>query len=554
MTIPGLPSTNDPYARTTQVFPVLESEMVDRIRNFGNPETIEAGTVLFVRGSRLADFFVVLDGEIGIYRAGDRGAPVEQVLTVFSTGQFTGELDHLRAQAPLVSARAITKARVLRVPAADVRRLMAAEPDIAEIMMRAFILRRMGVVHNGDAAITLLGAASSVDTLRIERFVVRNGYPLRLADAEGDPLAVAMAVELGLEAADLPAVITVDNCILRNPTIPFLADRLGLAEKFDPEECWDVAVIGAGPAGLAAGTYAASEGLKTVVIEGLAPGGQAGTSSHIENYLGFPSGISGQALAARAQIQAQKFGARIAVSRAVIGLESASAPFRLALEDGQIVTASALVIASGARYRRLSVPGYDRFEGAGVHYAATAMEAALCTGQTVVIVGGGNSAGQAAVFLSRNGGHVHILVRQAGLAATMSEYLVDRIARSQRISLHVFSEITSLTGDKSLCEVEWTDVRNQKRSRISCGALFVMIGAEPNSGWLRGRLPLDGKGFVLTGCDAAGQPLASPYATALPGIYAVGDVRAGSVKRVASGVGEGSVVIQDIHRFLGAMK
>ena len=554
MTIPGLPSTNDPYARTTQVFPVLESEMVDRIRNFGNPETIEAGTVLFVRGSRLADFFVVLDGEIGIYRAGDRGAPVEQVLTVFSTGQFTGELDHLRAQAPLVSARAITKARVLRVPAADVRRLMAAEPDIAEIMMRAFILRRMGVVHNGDAAITLLGAASSVDTLRIERFVVRNGYPLRLADAEGDPLAVAMAVELGLEAADLPAVITVDNCILRNPTIPYLADRLGLAEKFDPEECWDVAVIGAGPAGLAAGTYAASEGLKTVVIEGLAPGGQAGTSSHIENYLGFPSGISGQALAARAQIQAQKFGARIAVSRAVIGLESASAPFRLALEDGQIVTASALVIASGARYRRLSVPGYDRFEGAGVHYAATAMEAALCTGQTVVIVGGGNSAGQAAVFLSRNGGHVHILVRQAGLAATMSEYLVDRIARSQRISLHVFSEITSLTGDKSLCEVEWTDVRNQKRSRISCGALFVMIGAEPNSGWLRGRLPLDGKGFVLTGCDAAGQPLASPYATALPGIYAVGDVRAGSVKRVASGVGEGSVVIQDIHRFLGAMK
>ena len=533
---------------------MLESEMVDRIRNFGNPETIEAGTVLFVRGSRLADFFVVLDGEIGIYRAGDRGAPVEQVLTVFSTGQFTGELDHLRAQAPLVSARAITKARVLRVPAADVRRLMAAEPDIAEIMMRAFILRRMGVVHNGDAAITLLGAASSVDTLRIERFVVRNGYPLRLADAEGDPLAVAMAVELGLEAADLPAVITVDNCILRNPTIPYLADRLGLAEKFDPEECWDVAVIGAGPAGLAAGTYAASEGLKTVVIEGLAPGGQAGTSSHIENYLGFPSGISGQALAARAQIQAQKFGARIAVSRAVIGLESASAPFRLALEDGQIVTASALVIASGARYRRLSVPGYDRFEGAGVHYAATAMEAALCTGQTVVIVGGGNSAGQAAVFLSRNGGHVHILVRQAGLAATMSEYLVDRIARSQRISLHVFSEITSLTGDKSLCEVEWTDVRNQKRSRISCGALFVMIGAEPNSGWLRGRLPLDGKGFVLTGCDAAGQPLASPYATALPGIYAVGDVRAGSVKRVASGVGEGSVVIQDIHRFLGAMK
>jgi thioredoxin reductase (NADPH) len=346
-------------------------------------------------------------------------------------------------------------------------------------------------------------------------------------------------------------VIGSDEKVLRNPATAELADALGLTETLDPTRVHDVIVVGAGPAGLAAAVYAASEGLDTIVIESTAPGGQAGTSSKIENYLGFPTGISGQALAGRAQVQAQKFGARLAIARAAARLDCGAKPYVVTLEDGQRVTGKAVIVASGARYRKLEVPDYGRFEGQGIHYAATAMEANLCAGEEVLVVGGGNSAGQAAVFLSRTAGHVHILVRSSGLAATMSDYLVQRIDLSNRITLHTGCAVSGLEGDTYLRHVTWTEVRTGEPRRQEIGNVFVMIGAEPNTDWLDGCLALDDRGFVHTGIDAPGA--ASPYATSKPGIFAIGDVRSGSVKRVASGVGEGSVVVSAIHQFLHPM-
>jgi thioredoxin reductase (NADPH) len=345
-------------------------------------------------------------------------------------------------------------------------------------------------------------------------------------------------------------VIAPGERVLRNPLTATLADELGLTETVDPAHVFDVVVVGAGPGGLAAAVYAASEGLETLVVEGLAPGGQAGTSSKIENYLGFPTGISGQALAGRAQIQAQKFGARLLIARSVMGIDCEHQPYRLQLEDGRSLVARAVVIATGARYRKLDVPDLKRFEGQGIHYAATAMESQLCKGEEVAVVGGGNSAGQAAVYLSRTVARVHVLVRATGLAATMSDYLVQRIHSSPRITLHTRTEITALAGDSLLREVTWRHRDTGEVSTHRIGNVFVMIGAEPNTEWLQGCLELDSKGFVKTGFDAEGRPHFSPYETTRPGIYAVGDVRSGSVKRVASSVGEGSVVVQAIHEFL----
>jgi thioredoxin reductase (NADPH) len=338
--------------------------------------------------------------------------------------------------------------------------------------------------------------------------------------------------------------------VLKNPSNGALAESLGLLETLDENVTFDLAVVGAGPAGRAAAVYAASEGLSTLVLESIAPGGQAGTSSKIENYLGFPTGISGQALAGRAQSQAQKFGARLAIARSVTGLECSVTPYRLQLDGSQIVKARSIVVASGARYRKLDLENYAKYEGHGIHYAATAMEAQLCAGEEVAVVGGGNSAGQAAVFLSRNVRHVHIIVRAGGLGATMSDYLVQRIALSTRITVHPYSEVTRLGGDPMLTEVGWTDRQTGQSTLKPIANLFVMIGAEPNTEWLAGCLALDQKGFVETGRDESGRALASPFATTRPGIFAVGDVRAGSVKRVASSVGEGAVVVQAIHQFL----
>jgi thioredoxin reductase (NADPH) len=542
---------DDPYARSAQVFPRLSDEMLERIRNYGEEETVAAGQILFRRGERRADFFVVVEGEIAILRPDDLGD--DETLVVHRVGQFTGELDQISERALLVEARAERESRVIRVHHRDLSRLMSSEPDIGELIMRAFILRRMGFLYHGEAGVVLIGDPNDGDVQRLQRFIVRNGYPLRTVDPTTDPAAAALMGVFGVTSEALPAVIAPDRVVLSNPPLPLLADRLGLTEPFDPDRIWDLLVVGAGPAGLAAATYGASEGLSTAVIEALAPGGQAGTSSKIENYLGFPTGISGQALAGRALVQAQKFGTRMAVSRAAVALDCETHPFTVRLEDGQTVQARSVVVATGARYRKLDVPGYARFEGHGVHYAATAMEAKLCSGLDVVVVGGGNSAGQAAMYLSRHVGHVHMLVRGEGLAATMSDYLVQRIHSSPRITLYTHSEVTGLEGDRLLSAVTWTDRRTDKQTEVPAHALFVMIGARPNTDWVEDCLSLDAKGFVQTAMPAEDAPGASPYRTHRPGVYAVGDVRANSVKRVAAGVGEGSVVVQAIHAWLASL-
>ena len=532
---------DDPYARSAQTFPSLGNEMAARIAAYGHAEDIAAGAHIYERGQRSVDFFLVLDGAIEVYEAGEHGD--EHVITAHGPRQFTGELDLFNGRGILVSGRARGPTRVVRIDRDTFRHMVATESDIGEIIMRAYILRRVGPIRHGQG-IELVGPGHGSDTLRLARFLTRNGYPHRLLDTETDPDAGGFLDCFHLDAGQLPVIILSDHRVLRNPANADLADALGLTEDFDPAHVHDLIIVGAGPAGLAAAVYGASEGLDTLVVEAMAPGGQAGTSSRIENYLGFPTGISGQALAGRAQVQAQKFGARLAIARAVSGLDCSAHPYAVVIDNGARVQGRSVIVATGARYRKLDVANYDRFEGSGIHYAATAMEAGLCSGEEVIVVGGGNSAGQAAVFLSRTVKQVHILVRGAGLKATMSDYLVQRIESSSRITVHAATEITALDCERALESVTWTDRNTGASETTAIANVFVMIGAVPNTDWLDGCLDLDDGGFVCTGsADSA-------YSASKPGIYAVGDVRAGSVKRVASSVGEGSVVIAAVHKFL----
>jgi thioredoxin reductase (NADPH) len=542
------PHATDPYERQAQTYPRLSAEMAERVAAYGREEAVAKGALVFERGQRSVDMFLVLDGAIEIFDENEHGQ--ETVITTHTPGRFTGELDHFNDRTVLVSGRAGADSRVIRVHRAEFRRLVAGEPDIGEIMMRAFILRRVGLIQHVHGGVLLVGPGHAADTLRLERFLVRNNYPHRLLDTDVDPDAGEFLKCYEIDADTLPVVVAGHDGVFRNPATADLADALGITEAFDPERVYDVVVVGAGPAGLAAAVYAASEGLDTIVVEGVAPGGQAGTSSKIENYLGFPTGISGQALAARAQVQAQKFGARLAISRAVIGLDCSTTPYRLVLEGEREIRARSVVIATGASYRKLDVAGHERFEGQGLHYAATAMESSLCLGEEVIVVGGGNSAGQAAMYMSRTTAHVHILVRAEGLAATMSDYLVQRIAGSPRVTLHPRSEITALEGDERLRGVTFTHRDTGVSHTRDVGNVFLMIGADPNTDWLNGCLELDEQGFIRTGHTDGTGAVVSPYQTTLPGIFAVGEVRSGSVKRVASGVGEGSVVVHAVHRFL----
>lgn len=537
-----------PHPREAQIFPRLPAEMIARMLPYGEVQRPDDGAYLFRRGERSVAFFVVLEGEVALLDE-DAGA-IRGRLRSYGAGEFTGELYLFNQRAVLVSARIGPGTRVLRIERDAFRKLAASEADIGELLMRAFILRRVELIATGFGGVTLLGSAHDAETHRIRAFLIRNGYPYRLLDPDEEDEAAALVITFALDTEDLPVLLTSDGTMLRNPGNADVADALGLTERRDPDRVFDLVIVGAGPAGLAAAVYGASEGLDTLVIEADAPGGQAGTSSRIENYLGFPTGISGQALAGRAQVQAQKFGAQLAISRAATGIACGTLPFGIMLEGGERVAARSILVATGARYRKLSVPNYDQLEGCGIYYAATPMEAQLCMGEEAVVVGGGNSAGQAAVFLARTCSHVHVLVRSRGLAETMSDYLVQRIANSPQITLHVFSEITAVEGDGYLAGVAWRDRRTGAQTVRPVRNLFVMIGAEPNTGWLQDCVPLDDRGFVLTGSDAAGTPLVSPYATRILGIFAVGDVRSGSIKRVASGVGEGSVVVSAVHQFL----
>ena len=561
-----------PAGSEAQAFPTLTDDQVARCEPFGSVEDLSAGTLVFERGQRSVDFFVVLEGEVEIFDNLCAGEP--NVFTSHGRHQFTGELDLFNDRDILVSGRMAGDGRVIRVSRTRFRDLLAAEPDVADTVMRAFILRRIGLIEQTLGGVLLVGRRNSSDTLRVQRFLRRNGYPaktLYLGEGRsggggegGEAHAVLAKFDAGPD--DVPLVLCwtggdgAHRSVLRRPSNLDVARCLGFLETPHADAVYDVAVVGAGPAGLAASVYAASEGLHTVILESEAPGGQAGTSSKIENYLGFPAGVSGQELAGRAQVQAQKFGATLSLPLKVTGLEKSGdgGPYRLTVEGCDPVRARAVVIASGARYRTLDVDGDERFEGNGIYYAATAVEAGLCEGEEVIVVGAGNSAGQAAVFLSGRTKHVHVLVRGGGLADSMSDYLVRRIDAAKGITVHTRTEITALHGDDRLDRVTWRTGDGDPEER-PIGHVFLMIGAEPNTDWLGGGVRLDEKGFVRTGPDAVegddrggwdADREPAIFETNRPAVFAVGDVRSRSVKRVASAVGEGSICVQFLHNVL----
>ncbi|MFQ6537729.1 MULTISPECIES: FAD-dependent oxidoreductase [Aphanothece] len=552
----------DPYAREHQIFPCLSDEQIARCRRFGTQESLPPGTVLFERGQHSVDFFIVLKGCIEIYEHRHTGP---NVITVHRERNFTGELDLFNHRKILVSGRMGEEpGEVIRVHPQDFRRMITAEPDVGEIITRAFILRRTAFISHEQGGVTLVDREKSGDGVRIERFLRRNGYPISLMDPSCSDYA-SVVDRYGLQEAQMPAVVIhLNEEILYRPSNHELALALGLVEDFDCGHVYEVAIVGGGPAGLSAAVYAASEGLRTILLEGEAPGGQASTSSKIENYLGFPTGISGQALAGRAQVQAMKFGATIALPIEVTGLDCSRSPFALTLRRGearqQTLRAKTVVIATGATYRTLDVPNGRDYDNRGIYYAATAMEGELCRHQDAIVVGGGNSAGQATVFLSSHARHVHLLIRRESLVDTMSNYLIERILSSDRITLHPFTEIVGLDGDGHLEEVTWQNLQTAERETLPIRHVFLMIGAKPNTAWLDHGLSMDDKGFIRTGLDVVRdgswtdshrQPMM--LETSQPGIFAVGDVQSGSTKRVASAVGQGAMSVSHVHAVLAEL-
>jgi thioredoxin reductase (NADPH) len=532
---------SDVEFRHDLAFPKLSEEMLERIGSYGQEETVPKDTCLYMYGDRDTDMFVVLTGEIES-RLPVKGGGSKRFRSL-RAGEFTGELNVLNTQRSVAEARTASTCRLLRVSRMNLRTLMRAEGELANIIVSACIWRRIGMISDPSTGVVLRGCEGDPDLLNLRRFLVRNYYPHRIEE-----LPTNDEPGNGLAATKMPEVELLDGRLLVRPAICDLADELGITEVPEPHTNYDVAVVGAGPAGLAAAVYAASEGLSTIVIEGNAPGGQAGTSSKIENYLGFPTGVSGAQLASRGHLQALKFGVHFAISRDVVSTAQVDGLHRLILAGGAAVCARSVVIASGARYRQLNVKNQEDFENRGFYYAATAMESLLCRERDIVVVGGGNSAGQASIFLSGVARHVHHIIRGASLESTMSQYLISRIERSSHITLYTDTEISELEGKAALEFVTWVNRKTGESVRRPISGVFVMIGAEPNSGWVYGTVKLDDKGFVLTGGRWGFE--ATPYATSVPGVYAVGDVRAESVKRVASAVGEGSVVISNIHRYL----
>jgi thioredoxin reductase (NADPH) len=527
--------------RRDLAFPTLTEEMVLRLAQYGREENVAADVTLYKLGDRDTDMFVVLAGGIDVLLPSPEGG-----LKIFARHRrfdFSGELSLLNSQSAVAELRTAMESRLLRISRQELRLLMRAEGDIANLIVQATIWRRIGINAEASSGIVLRAYAGDAELTNLQRFLVRNYFPYRIEEISNDKLPGK-----DLHERELPVVALPDGRVLVRPLISALADELGITELPDPQTIYDVAVVGAGPSGLAAAVYAASEGLSTLVIEATAPGGQAGTSSKIENYLGFPTGISGQQLASRAHLQALKFGVHFAISREIVTTQQIDGLHQLTLSGGMAVCSRAVVVATGAQYRRLAVKNHRDFENRGVYYAATAMESLLCRQREVVVVGGGNSAGQAAVFLAGSAKHVHHIVRGPSLASTMSQYLISRIEKSPHITLYTDSEIEKLEGESALELVSWTNRKTGETTTKSIGSVFVMIGAEPNSGWLYGTVKLDQKGFVLTGGSDGFE--STPYATSVAGMYAVGDVRANSVKRVASAVGEGSVVISDVHRHL----
>ena len=514
---------------------------------YGIQRNYSSTTRLYRQGERAADFYIVLEGEVQTFWS-DAIYGDEHFITL-EAGEFSGELNLLNQRETLIAARALEGSSVLRIPRERLREFLIAEPDIGELVVRTIVQRRQWFVQIGVGGLALVAAGDDGDSEKLARFLTANSYPFRMIDTQLSSEAQAIVQQRGLQDVDLPAAIS-GKWMLRRPELRALANKLGISEDVREGITWDVLIVGAGPAGLATAVYAASEGLRALVLDNYAAGGQAGTSSRIENYLGFSNGISGSELAKQAQVQAEKFGATVAICRTVTGIDCSEEPFLVSLDDDTTVAARAVVIATGARYRKLNVAGLERFEGAGVHYSATPIDVHPCHGLPVVMVGGGNSAGQAAMFLSTRASHVHLLIRRPHLSSTMSDYLVQRIHASKSITLHPCSEMVSLEGTTHLSRVTWRSGVTGEKTHFETEHLFTMIGAVPCTAWLRDCVDLDANGFVRT---SSGSEDRGPFETSVRGIFAVGDVRSGSVKRVASAVGEGSVVVAAIHRYLGTL-
>lgn len=533
------------------MFPALDQAQIARLAPLGEERRFAAGAIIFDQGDSEHGVFVVLEGSIELASLVNGQ---ESALAVHGVGKFTGEVNQLSGRRSLVRCRAHESSRLLEISRANLQRLMQNDPELAEVLLRAFILRRVYLISHSVGDAVLIGSYNSADTMRLRAFLSRNGHPFTYVDVEKDAGVQDLLDRFSVRVSDVPVLICRGELVLRNPTNAETAVCFGLNEGIDEASVYDLIVVGAGPSGLAAAVYGASEGLNTLVIESNAPGGQAGSSSRIENYLGFPTGISGQDLAGRAFVQAEKFGARISVARSASSLECARPPYAIVLDDGATVRGRSVVIATGAQYRRLNLPNLAHFEGAGVYYGATAVEAQVCAGQDVAIVGGGNSAGQAAMFLSTVARHVYLLVRGPGLSDTMSRYLISRIEACGNITLKTFTEIEALEGNGHLERAHWRNNKTGERFTCSTHHLFLMTGASPNTAWLDGCVALDTKQFIRTGQDVTTDwPLhRAPYLleTSLPGVFAVGDVRAGSMKRVAAAVGEGSMAVQLVHKFL----
>ncbi|HEY5061865.1 MAG TPA: FAD-dependent oxidoreductase [Gemmatimonadaceae bacterium] len=539
------------------VFPTLTPAQVERLTAYGRRRAIRSGETLLESGDPHPAVFVVTRGSVEALRVTREGVTL---IAAHGPGQFTGEANVLSGRRALVRLRAREDGAVIQLDREQVMRLLQVDSEIGDIVMRAFVLRRVELIGRGFGDAVLVGSTHCSGTLRAREFLTRNGHPFHWIDLDTDPGVQQLLDHLAIGPADIPVLLCRGNVVLRNPTNDQIADCLGFNESVDLLAVRDVVIVGAGPSGLGAAVYAASEGLDALVIETSAPGGQAGSSSRIENYLGFPNGISGQELASRAYNQAQKFGAGLIIAKRAIQLSCERKPYAIEIDGGQRIAARTVIIATGVQYRKPDLLRLTDFEGAGVYYGATFLEAQLCDGEEVIVVGGGNSAGQAAAFLSETAKHVHVLVRARGLADSMSRYLTRRIETNPAITVRTETELAELSGGRHLERVGWRRTPSGDMEHRDIRHVFVMTGASPSTQWLERCLACDDKGFIKTGADLSPDDLAAaewPLARAphtleasLPGVFAVGDVRAGSMKRVASAVGEGAAAVALVHRVL----
>ena len=544
-------------SRMHQMFPRLSDAEILRMRQFGQPMHVEAGEILVQTGQPSAGMWVVLSGVMQITRRDGMGH--RQTITEAHAGYFVAEVSSISGGPVLVDVTASTAVDLLLISSERLRALLVADAELSEKIMRALILRRVSLIQQGSGGPVLVGTGREPQMIALQGFLTRNNHPYTVVDANTDPEAAAIVERVAAKTGDFPLVICPDGNVLRNPDEGQLASCLGWLPEFDESTVYDVAIVGAGPAGLAAAVYAASEGLHVAVFDCRAPGGQAGASARIENYLGFPTGISGHALAGRAFVQAQKFGAHIAIPTEAVALDcscSAATHYQLGLtlKTGQHVNTRSLVVASGAVYRRPSVKKLEAFEGRGVYYWASPVEAKLCKHEEVVLIGGGNSAGQAAVYLASHVTHLHMFIRGTSLEASMSRYLIDRIASLPNVTMHTCTDLVGLDGDdRGLTSIRYRSADKVPEQRMETRFLFMFIGADPNTDWLRTcGVSLDEHGFVLTGVAARPDSETPPLTleTSVNGVFSIGDVRSGSTKRIASGVGEGAAVVAQIHGFL----